>query len=271
MTTRWIRLLLLSSLAWLCTASHALVFVVNEGVTYRVTNDEIRARYAAIAGDLSKILKQPVTVEPVADYPTLRKGLAAREYDLAFVHPAHLSALAIRDSGYKLLAVTKGYQNYTASFLVRADSPLKSLKELADSSLGAPDEDSITAWMVRATMRDTLGAASKVRYSYTRYQDAVPFFVEHGLTKAGATASNAVVKGWTAKGGRILGTSRPVPIKHLLANSALGADQVQRVREYFLGLDASEEGRKKLEPIKYEGFAPYDEAEMLAIGKWLGL
>jgi len=156
---------------------------------------------------------------------------------------------------------------------VRADSPLKTLKELADSSLGAPDEDSITAWMVRATMRDALGAASaaRVRYSYTRYQDAVPFFVEHGLTKAGATAANSVVKGWTAKGGRILGTSRPVPIKHLLASSALGAEQVQRVREYFLGRDANEEGRKKLEPTKYEGFAPYDEAEMLAIGKWLGL
>jgi len=46
---------------------------------------------------------------------------------------------------------------------------------------------------------------------------------------------------------------------------------VQRVREYFLGLDASEDGRKKLEPTKYEGFAPYEEAEMLAIGKWLGL
>ena len=271
MTSRWIRLLLASSFAWLCTASHALVFVVNEGVTYRVTNDEIRARYAPIATDLSKILKQPVTVEPVADYPTLRKGLAGREYDLAFVHPAHLSVLAIRDSGYHLLGVTKGYQSYTASFLVRADSPLKSLKDLADSTLGSPDEDSITAWMVRATMRDTLGSASKVKYSYTRYQDAIPFFVENGLTKAGATAASSVVKGWQAKGGRVLGASRPVPIKHLLASSALSAEQVQRVREYFLSLDASEEGRKKLEPIKYEGFAPFDEAEMLAIGKWLGL
>ena len=269
--SRWLGLVLAASLGWLGTAAHALVFVVNEGVTYRVSNDEIRARYALIAADLTKILRQPVQVEPVADYPTLRKGLAAKEYDLAFVHPAHLSMLAIRDSGYRLLAVTKGFQNYTASFMVRADSPLKTLKELNESSLGVPDEDSITSWMVRATMRDTLGTAPKVKYSYTRYQDAVPFFVEHGLTKAGATAANSVVKGWTAKGGRILGTSRPVPIKHLLASSALGAEQVQRVREYFLGLDASEDGRKKLEPTKYEGFAPYDEAEMLAIGKWLGL
>ena len=99
----------------------------------------------------------------------------------------------------------------------------------------------------------------------------MPFFVEHGLTRAGASAANSVVKGWTAKGGRILGTSRPVPIKHILGSSSLGAEQMQRVREYFLSLDGSEEGKKRLEPIKYEGFAPYDEAEMLAIGKWLGL
>ena len=269
--SRWLGLVLAASLGWLGSAAHALVFVVNEGVTYRVTNDEIRARYALIAADLTKILRQPVHVEPIADYPTLRKGLASKEYDLAFVHPAHLSALAIRDSGYKLLAVTKGYQNYTASFMVRADSPLKTLKELNESTLGAPDEDSITSWMVRATLRDALGANAKVRYSYTRYQDAVPFFVEHGLTKAGASAANSVVKGWEAKGGRILAKSRPVPIKHILANSSLGAEQMQRVREYFLSLDGSDEGKKRLEPIKYEGFAAYDEAEMLAIGKWLGL
>ena len=260
---RWLGLLLAASLGWLGSAAHALVFVVNEGVTYRVTNDEIRARYALIAADLTKILRQPVYIEPVADYPTLRKGLAGKEYDLAFVHPAHLSMLAIRDSGYRLLVVTKGFQNYTASFMVRADSPLKSLKDLNESSLGVPDEDSITSWMVRATMRDNLGSAAKVRYSYTRYQDAVPFFVEHGLTKAGASAANSVVKGWEAKGGRILAKSRPVPIKHILAGSSLSAEQVQQVRDYFLALDTTDEGRKRLEPIKYQGFVVRREAEML--------
>jgi phosphonate transport system substrate-binding protein len=271
MPYRTLRASLALVLLAVATASQALVLAVNEGVTYRVSNDEIRAKYAGVAADLGKILKQPVTVEPIADYPTLRKGLAAREYDLAFVHPAHLSVLAMRDSGYKLLAVTKGYQNYTANFLVRADSPFKTLADLKGVSVGAPDEDSITSWMVRATLRDALGDAKQVSLVYTRYQDAVPFFVEHGLTRAGATAANAVVKAWSAQGGRVLAKSRPVPIKHMLASSALSADQVQKVREYLLGLDTTEEGRKKLEPTKYEGFAPYAEADMLAIGKWLGL
>ena len=260
-------LLLLAVSPW----AQALVFAVNEGVSYRVPIEEIRGRYAAIAADLSRILKQPVTIEPIGDYPSLRKGLAAKSYDLAMVHPAHLSIQAIKDSGYKLVAVTKGYQKYTASFLVKADSPLKSLSDLKGLKLGAPDEDSITAWMVRATLRDANVDPKGRAITYTRYQDAVPFFVENSLTNSGATASNALVKAWQAKGGKVLAQSKPVPIKHIIAGPSLTADQIDKVREYLVTLDTTDEGKKKLEPSKYTGFERYDEAELLKIGAWLGL
>lgn len=260
--------LLLAS--YTCAAS-ALVFAVNEGVTYRVPDDEVRARYAALAADLAKLLKQPVSVEPVPDYPRLRKGLADKAYDLALVHPAHLSIVAIKHSGYRLVAVAKGFQNYQANFLVNPGSPLKTLADLKGRKLGAPDEDSITSWIVRATLRDALGDPKAVALNYTRYQDAVPFFVENTLTHAGATASNAVVKAWRAKGGVVLATSRAVPIKHVIAGPALAPEQVEKVREYLLALDASDEGRKKLEPTKFAGFAAYDTQAMLDIGTWLGL
>jgi ABC-type phosphate/phosphonate transport system substrate-binding protein len=251
--------------------AQALTFAINEGVSYRVPPEQIAARYAAIAADLSRILKQPVTIEPVGDYPTLRQRLAAKAYDLAMVHPAHVSILAIRNSGYRLLAVTKGYQSYSANFLVNANSPLKTLADIKGLRLGAPDEDSITSWMVRASLRDALGDSRQVVYTYTRYQDAVPFFVENNLTQSGATASGAVIKDWQAKGGKILFKSKPVPIKHLIAGPSLTAEQIAQVREYLLTLDASEEGKKKLEPTKYAGFEAYDEAALLAIGVWLGL
>ncbi len=253
------------------SCSHALVLAVNEGVTYRVSNDEIIAKYTAIAADLSKLLQQPVTVEPVPYYPMLRKGLAARSYDLALVHPAHVSINAIRNNGYKLVVVTKGFQNYTANFLVNADSPLKSLADLKNQKISAPDEDSITSWMVRATMRDALGSADQVSYLYTRYQDAVPFMVENKFTVSGSTAAGAVIKAWVAKGGKVLAKSKPVPIKHIIASPALSAEQVQKVRDYLLNLDATEEGKKKLQATKYTGFAAYDQTELLAIGAWLGL
>lgn len=260
--------LALSLPAW---AAHALVLAVNEGVTYRVSSDEVRAHYAAIAADMGRILGQPVTIEPVGDYQQLRRGLADKTYDLAIVHPAHVSIGAMKHSGWRLVAVTKGYENYTASFLVRADAPMKSLADLRGRKLGAPDEDSITAWMVRATLRDALGDPKQVTYTYTRYQDAVPFMVENTFTQAGATAAGAVVKGWVDHGGKVLAQSKPVPIKHVIASPAITPEQVARLRDYLVGLDASEEGRKKLEPIKVKGYIAFDPQQMLALGTWLGV
>ena len=187
------------------------------------------------------------------------------------VHPAHISIEAIKNSGYQLLVVTKGFQEYRANFLVKADSPLKTLADLKGTKLGAPDEDSITAWMTRAAIRDALGDARQVSYVYIRYQDAVPFFVDNNLTPAGSTAAGAVIKAWQAKGGKLLFRSKPVPIKHIIASPNLTPDQVGTVRAYLLALDSTDEGRKKLEPTKYTGFAAYDTAAMLAIGTWLGL
>ena len=80
-----------------------------------------------------------------------------------------------------------------------------------------------------------------------------------------------MIKAWTAKGGKILVKSRPVPIKHVIAGPSLSAEDIAKVREYMLELGSTDEGRKKLEPTKWSGFEAYDEAAMLAIGKWLGL
>ena len=271
MTRPLVRTALAALMLVIASGANALVFAVNEGVTYRVPNEEIRGRYAAIAADLSKMLKQPVTIEPVTDYPSLRRGLAAKSYDLAMVHPAHVSIAAIKESGYRLVVVTKGYQQYRASFLVRSDSPLKSLADLNGKRLGVPDEDSITAWIVRATLRDAKIDAKTMNISYTRYQDAIPFGVENNLTNAGATAANSAVTAWQAKGGKLLAQSRPVPIKHIIASPNLTPEQVDKVREYLVALDTTDEGKKKLEPSKYAGFERYDDASLMAIGTWLGL
>ena len=49
------------------------------------------------------------------------------------------------------------------------------------------------------------------------------------------------------------------------------AAQLERLRAYFIALDSTEDGRKKLESIKVQGYAPFDSNELLALGTWLGL
>jgi phosphonate transport system substrate-binding protein len=260
----------IAAACWQPTArAQALIFAVNEGVTYQIAEFETRDKYKDVADDLSKLLKRTVTVQVVNDYKVLSDDLAAKKYDLAYIHPAHHAIRAMKQNGYKLVALTKGFTEYRASFLVPASSTAKSLADLKGQTVGAPAEDSITSVLVRASLKDALGVLPKI--SYTRYQDAVPFMVEHGMAAAGASASNTVVKDWLAKGGRVLATTKSVPIKQILASSKLTDEQRAQVTAYFVGLDTTATGRARLKKIGFAGFSEFDEAVLLGISAWLGL
>ena len=214
-------------------------------------------------------------MQVVPAYDEARAGLGKQEFDLAFIHPAHVSMAEIKANRYKAVAWTSGFTEYIVSILAPKDSPLKGLEELKGRSLVTPDPDSITAVMVRAMFRvekiptntDKLPVAGSVRLINTRYQDAVPFYIENGFAQAGATASNAVAKAWTDKGGKVVYRSRAVPIKQFIVSNKLPADEVQKIREALLTLRDA----KALEVVGYKGFvAPNPDVESSTIA-WLGL
>jgi len=248
-----------------------LVFGINEGVTYRIAASEVRERFREVAEDLGKLLKRPVRIEYMDEYVQMGKDLDAASYDLAYVHPAHYAIRAIDKAHYRLVAVTKGFTEYRASFLVRGDATLASLTDPRIHQIGMPDADSITAWIVRATLHDALGPKAKaLRLRYTRYQDAVPFMVDYGFAEVGATAASAVIKEYTEKGGgKVMVRSKPVPIKQLIASPNLPAADLAHVQQYFLGLETTDEGQRRLTKLGYKGFASFDERQLIEIGRWL--
>jgi phosphonate transport system substrate-binding protein len=255
-----------------------LVFAVTEGVTYQATPKEIRDKFAPLAEYLGRAVGRHVRIVLVPAYDDLRAGAAKQEFDLAFVHPAHVSMAEIKAGRYKSIAWTTGYTEYTASLLVKADRPFKALDDLKGRTIVTPDPDSITAAMVRAmfrtekvplsTAKEISPAAAKV--ITTRYQDAVPFYLEYGFAEVGVTAANAVVKSWTEKGGKVMLKSRPVPIKQFIVSTKLPPDEQQRLREALVNIKESKPGREALEAVGYKGFvAPNPEFEGSTIA-WLG-
>jgi ABC-type phosphate/phosphonate transport system substrate-binding protein len=253
-------------------AADDLIFAINEGVTYRITPHETRDRYREVADSLSRLLKRNVRIEPVENYNVLRKGLADRRYELAYVHPAHIALAAIRDSGYQPVAVTRGWTNYRARFLVPKAAPLAKGADVRGQKMVIPDPDSITAWMTRATLRDLGLDPAKESLGSTRYQDGIPFMLENGFYTVGVTASGAVVRQWEEKGGRILFESKPIAIKYILAASTLPRGDAERVRAWFVELESTDRGRAILKGIGFEGFAPPpNEATLTEAMRWLGI
>lgn len=259
--------------------SSEIVFAVTEGVTYQATPREIRDKFAPIAQAIATATGRRVRTVLVPAYNDLRAGLETREFDVAFVHPAHVSMAEIKAGRYKAVAWTAGYTEYTASFLTKAGEPFKSMADLKGRTVVTPDPDSITAWMVRAMFRadriaTTEGrdpAPSAVRVITTRYQDAVPFYLENGFAQAAVTAAGSVVKGWTAKGGTVLVRSRPVPIKQFIVSTTMPAAEQLRIRDALIGLRDAKGGSAALETVGYKGFVPPDHDLESAVIAWLGL
>ncbi|MBS0320970.1 MAG: PhnD/SsuA/transferrin family substrate-binding protein [Proteobacteria bacterium] len=252
--------------------SSELIFAVTEGVTYQATPKEIRDKFEPVADALSRALKRPVRMQVVPVYNDLRAGLAAQQYDIAFIHPAHLALEAIKSGRYKAVAWTMGYTDYKVSVLAPATVTIKSLDDLKGKTLVTPEKDSITWAMVYAMLREQKLTPDKdITIRTTRYQDAVPFYIDNGFAVAGATAANAVVKAYTEKGGKVYLQSRGVPIKQVIASTRLSEAEIERVRDALVSMGQSDAGQRALATTGYKGFvAPNADTER-ALMAWLGI
>ena len=163
--------------------------------------------------------------------------------------------------------------------LMLPGTPLKSLGELRGQTLVTPDPDSITAVMVRAMFRvdqikwsaDRDPPPATVRVITTRYQDSVPFYLENGFAVVAATAANAVVKGWTDKGGKVLVRSKSVPIKQFIVSSKMPPEEQQRIHDVLIGLRDAKGGKEALDAVGYRGFVATNPQVEAAAIEWLGL
>ncbi|MBL0251174.1 MAG: PhnD/SsuA/transferrin family substrate-binding protein [Polaromonas sp.] len=252
-------------------SSHALVLGVTEGVTYRASDTEIEATFAPIAKLISTATKQPVKIQIISSYNGLREALRKDQLDIAFIHPAHVSFEAIKTGAYKSVAWTTGFSDYKVSFLCK-EEPIKNWASIAGKALVTPDADSITAIMTRSMLRENkLNPASDVKVQVTRFQDAVPFYVENNFASYGATASGAVIKAWKDNGGKTCAQSRGMPIKHWLVSSKMDAGQASIIKDTLLNIDKSDAGKKALATSGYKGFSVSDEATEKTLTNWLGL
>jgi phosphonate transport system substrate-binding protein len=248
-----------------------LVFSVTEGVTYQATPKEIRDKFEPLAEVIGKALRRNVRIVLVPGYDDVRAGLARQEYDIAFIHPAHVAMAEIKAGRYRSIAWTSGFTDYTVSLLAKADEPVKDLGDLKGRKVVTPDPDSITAVMVRSMLRTGNVRTGDLKMLTTRYQDAVPFYLENGFASVGATAANSVVKQWTDKGGKVVLRSRGVPIKQLIASSRLPSEERERIHEVLVGLAQTDAGRRALAASGYKAFVSTDaDLEEKTIA-WLGL
>ena len=262
-----------------CQRPERLVFAVTEGVTYQATPKEIRDKFAPIAQLIATATGRRVRTVLVPVVQRRPRGPQAKqEYDVAFLHPAHVPMAEIKAGRYRAVAWTQRLHRVHG---VDADE-----RQGAAEDDGGPqgphrrhagpglDHGLMVRAMFRTEKITTSEAReptpSTVRVITTRYQDAVPFYLENNFAQVGATASNAVVKSWTDKGGKVLLKSRPVPIKQIIVSTKMPAAEQQKIRDALRRPQGRKGGQRCSTPSGTRASCPPNpEVERLDIA-WLG-
>lgn len=126
--------------------------VLTVGVVPQQTASELAEKWTPVLQWLSEHSGLRLQFATAPDIPTFEKRLAAAEYDLAYMNPYHFTVFNARP-GYAALARAKD-ERIHGVLVVRQDSLLKDLRELAGATLAFPAPASFGASvLIQAQLR----------------------------------------------------------------------------------------------------------------------
>ncbi len=246
-----------------------ILLAVNEGGAANADATETILRFQEFSQVVEKTLRLPVAIVAVRDRNVLLVALQRQAYALLLARPNDVPAQAIRDFGYQPVVTEKVPSQ--ALFIVRKDSPLKSIADVKGKSIVTPDQYSNIWRAANAMLRDNKITMSNEKVRAMRDQAAIGWSMENGFFDvAVVNSASATGRTWEKNGGRVIARSAEMPNMPLIASPELSAAQVAKLRAALVALDSSENGKAMLKKIGLTGFKETSPQVFLDLLKWMG-
>jgi serine/threonine-protein kinase len=221
-----------------------------------------RAHGERVAAWLKKRFDRDVKSVVCGDYQALVDAIADGEVDFAWMPPISFVRAAERGVGVVALAQRYGRPTYESAIVVRADSALVQLSELAGRSIAYGDRDSASGYLFAADLIGReLGAPDEVlgeqhfQGSHKAVCDAVRRrWVDAGVTYVVRDAAGRIVNsGWLDLPGdetplRVLATTSAIPCDAIAHRPGLASGLVDRLAKTLVEVD-DEDGHKVLAEV----------------------
>ncbi len=246
-----------------------LLLAIDEGGAASADSSETFRRHEEFSRIVGKVLGSPVTIVAVHDRSLLLDALKKQSYALLLARPNDVPAEAIRDYGYRPVVTEK--EPARALFIVKKDSPLKSIADVKGNSILTPDRYSSIWRVANAMLRDNKISMANEKVRTMHDDAAIGWSLESGFFDVGVINSiSAVGRTWEKNGGRVIARSPDLPNMPLIASPELTAAQVAKLRAALLALNSNESGQAVLKRIGLTGFRETSSQEFLDFLKWLG-
>lgn len=245
-------LLAAGSAPWLAQAADYR-FGINAEVSYNESEAEVRRRYSEFLEDLGKATGNRFVFSPVYS-DRVDQTILGKQVDFLLIH-THLALKAEDRHQYQMVGFTDDRKNDTVHFMVRPDSPIKSLKQIGADPISSPGRQSWATATARAALRAAT-PGQEPNFKVTRLSDAVPIAVDLRMAAAGITRSQKLADESVAGNkALVIYTTPRMPVNAVIAAPGVPAATVAAVRTAISAMT----GSKSFDHLGFKGLRYSDE------------
>ena len=233
---------------------------------------QLRKRYQALTGYLSKRLGRPVDVVTVNTYQAVLQDFAEQKIDAAFLGSL-VAVLTVDRLGARVLVKPvdeAGVSTYCGVIIVRQDSPIQRVEDLAGRSVAMVKTtyagELFPLWEMHRT--GISHGATPPRKVWVGTHDDVISETLSGRMDAGAVKNlrlNAFEASHLEAKIRRLATSDPVPNDAFVVRADLAETLGAQLKDVMLAMDKDPEGAKALAGFGAVRFVPCSTQEFAPI------
>jgi phosphonate transport system substrate-binding protein len=217
------------------------------GVVPQFEPRKIYAIWKPIADELSRRTGLEMQLVVPINITEFEAALEKGTFDFVYANPYHI--LRVSDSqGY--IPLVRDREPLRGILVVRRDSPVKSVKELAGKTLAVPSPNSVGAsLLLRADLERLYGVHLSMLNARTH--SSVYLNVLNGLADAGGGVQKSLAEQSpeVQEGLRILYTTRAMPSHPIAAHPRIKPDVRELVRKAVLEMSATPAGQALLDEI----------------------
>jgi phosphonate transport system substrate-binding protein len=235
----------------LCFGTSVLAASLSVGITPLKSAAKLAEDWRPLIAEVGKRAGVELVFRTAANVPAFGERLAQGEYDIAYMNPYHYSLYSARP-GYRAFAREQG-RPLTGVIIVRKDSPLKSLADLANRTVIFPTPLAFAASLLTQAELQHQGIPIKPRY--VQSHDSVLHGIANGSFDAGGTIAKILESADPAIAStlRILARTEQYQSHPFTAHPRVDPATLARIQAAFLSLQRDAAGRRLLHRVAFKG------------------
>jgi phosphate/phosphite/phosphonate ABC transporter binding protein len=246
------------------------VEVMRWGLTPYMLPEELLVAYTPIALFVERRLGVPVEVVLGDDYADLESMLVAGEIDVGVISPYSYVRAKKASPDITVFAshIARGSFNYGSYIIVKEESEIESLSDLAGQDVAFVDTRSTSGWLfpVARMLEEGVNPESDINPIFYGTHDRVFDAVVEGEVVAGATYDGALSEGRQRRGDgwevRVIAKGERIPHEAYVARAGLNRAVSQALSTALSEISTgTQEGRRLLAPmLRINGFLPVGDS-----------